>query len=343
MNTNRPTSKSIQPVVDIIVLNWNGIKDTLECLESLYKSDYQNLRNIVVDNGSTDDSVKAIQSRYSDVTLIETGLNLGYAEGNNVGIRHSLEHDPDYLLVLNNDTIVAPNMISALVDAAHDYPDGVLGPITYYQDQPEVIWWAGTIWLSDKSCFTHRGDREIDNGDRYSQITECDYVVGSALFASSKIYREIGIFDSRYFLTFEETDWCYRAKRHGYRCYCIPQAKLWHKVSSSLGSGSPLQHYFYMRNALLWGERYLDMRSYLKLFSNSLKWALGFSIVNEPNKDIIRNTYWAIRGLLNRITGRTVHPISRANYLGIRDYLLRRFGNCPNEIREISKSNKVKK
>jgi GT2 family glycosyltransferase len=343
MNTNRFSLNTVEPIVDIIVLNWNGLRDTLECLESLYQSDYQNLRIIVVDNGSTDESVNTIQSCYSDVTLLETGQNLGYAEGNNVGIRHALENNPDYILVLNNDTIVAPNMISALVDAAQDYPNGVLGPITYYQDQPDVIWWAGTVWLSDQSSFTHLGDREIDNADKYSQIKECDYVVGSALFAVSNIYREIGLFDARYFLTFEETDWCYRAKQHGYRCYCIPQAKLWHKVSSSLGSGSPLQHYFYMRNALLWGERYLDMRSYLKLLSKSLAVALCLSTGDKAAAGIIRNTYWTIHGLINRVIGRSAHPISRANYLGIQDYLLRRFGDCPNEIREISRSYKANK
>ena len=326
---------SSQPVVDIILLNWNGLKDTLDCLDSLYQSDYKNFRIIAVDNGSTDDSVKTIRAAYPAITLLETGQNLGYAEGNNVGIRYSLKNNPDYILVLNNDTLVASTMVSELVNAARKYPKGILGPITYYQDQPDVIWWAGTFWLADKLQFTHRGDREIDHGNKYGKIEECDYVVGSALFASTKIYHEIGLLDARYFLTFEETDWCYRAKKIGYQCYCIPQAKLWHKVSSSLGAGSPLQHYFYMRNALLWAERYLDKCSYIKLLHKSFSTSFKLSSTNNSNMGL-KNTYWAIMGVFNRITGHSAHPISRANYLGLRDYLFRNFGNCPDEIRTLS-------
>lgn len=332
MNIFSSTPNITEPKVDIIILNWNGLEDTLECLGSLYQSDYNNFRIIVVDNGSTDASVTKIKANYPDLTLIETGENLGYAEGNNVGIRYCLENNPDYLLVLNNDTIVAPNMVSALVAASYNNPNGILGPLTYYHDQPNVIWWAGTIWLADQSSFIHRGDREIDNGDKYSQIYQCDYVVGSALFAPSNIFRAIGVFDSQYFLTFEETDWCYRAKKHGYLCYCIPKAKLWHKISSSLGSGSPLQHYFYMRNALLWGERYLDKKSYIKLLIKSLKWALGLSIHHEQKVGLIKNIYWIINGVLKQLNGCSSNPISRANFLGMRDYILRRFGHCPNEI-----------
>jgi len=339
MKTTTP-SIDPQPVVDIIILNWNGLVDTLECINSIMQCDYQNLRIIVVDNGSTDDSVVSIKATFPDITLLETGENLGYAEGNNVGIRYSLENAPDYLLVLNNDTVIDPKMISALVNTAKEFPSGILGPLTYYHDQPDTIWWAGTVWVTEKSHFTHRGDREIDNENKYCQIQECDYVVGSALFASSEVFRTTGLLDARYFLTFEETDWCYRAKQFGYKSYCIPDAKLWHKVSSSLGAGSALQHYFYMRNALLWGERYLNTFAYLKLLGKSVTIALKISKRGDAVDKGIKHFYWGLLGLVNRVTGHSAHPISRANYLGLQDYILRRFGNCPDEVRILSKLNK---
>ncbi|CAG1022318.1 N-acetylglucosaminyl-diphospho-decaprenol L-rhamnosyltransferase [Methylococcales bacterium] len=330
--------KTTTSSVDIIILNWNGADDTIECIGSIEKSQYRNFRIIVVDNGSSDDSIERIKNSFSNVILIETGQNLGYAEGNNVGLRYALEGNPDYILVLNNDTIVQQNMIGSLVETAAKYPNSVLGPLTYYHDQPKVIWWAGTIWLADQLSFTHRGEGQIDQGDNFTRISECDYVVGSALFASSSIFQQIGLFDARFFLTFEETDWCYRAKKLGYRCYCVPQAQLWHKVSSTMGSGSPLQHYFYMRNALLWAERYLDKMSYLKLLRKSAGYALSLSIHASPNlMGKIKNAYWASNGLINRITGHSAHPISRANYLGLRDYILRHFGDCPDEIRNLAK------
>lgn len=322
--------------VDIIILNWNGADDTIECIESITKSEFQNFRIIVVDNGSIDDSVNRIKDHFPNIILIETGQNLGYAEGNNVGLRFALDGKQDYILVLNNDTILHKDMLGALIDTAEKYPNSVLGPKTFYYDQPNVIWWAGTIWLADRLNFTHRGEGQLDSGDNFTQIAECDYVVGSALFASSAIFRQIGLFDARFFLTFEETDWCYRAKLKGYKSYCVPQAQLWHKVSSSLGAGSPLQHYFYLRNALLWGERYLDKLDYFKLLYKSSCLVFSVKEQNVTTATLPKKIYWSLRGLMKRITGKSAHPISRANYLGLRDYLLRKFGNCPNEIREIS-------
>ena len=119
--------------VAIIILNWNGKKDTLECLESVRKIDYQNFEVIVVDNGSSDDSLKAIQSKYPEICILETGENLGYAGGNNFGMRHALQNGADYILILNNDIIVDSQLINSFIDASALIPKGgIFGAKIYY-------------------------------------------------------------------------------------------------------------------------------------------------------------------------------------------------------------------
>jgi len=132
------------PSVTIIVLNWNGGQDTLACLESLAQLDYPEFGVLVVDNGSTDGSLQAVQERFPEIPIIETGENLGYAGGSNVGLRWALDHGADYALLLNNDTVVAPDFLRLLVEAVGADPRiGIAGPTICYYDRPEVIWSAG--------------------------------------------------------------------------------------------------------------------------------------------------------------------------------------------------------
>ena len=251
----------IHPKVAIIILNWNGRDDTLACLESVFEIDYPNYEVIVVDNGSSDDSVPAIRQRFPPVQLIETGENLGYAGGNNVGIEHALQSGSDYLFILNNDTTVAPDILKHLVAAAETYPDtAAFGPIVLEMERPDIIWTAGEHFAADGlSCVHHlQGSRlsELDGLDRQ----EWDWINGAAFFARAKVWREIGLFDSRFFLVYEESDWCFRARRAGYRCRVVPEARVWHKVAGSFGGeASPLRAYFSARNQLLFAEKKPDL------------------------------------------------------------------------------------
>src|SRR5436309_4726879 len=132
------------PKVHIIILNWNGRADTLECLASVQRINFPDFETVVVDNGSTDGSEEAIRAAFPDITFIQTGENLGFAEGNNVGIRHAIECGADYVFVLNNDTTVDPNILAALVAEAEKNPNAaILGPKIYFYDRSDVINSAG--------------------------------------------------------------------------------------------------------------------------------------------------------------------------------------------------------
>jgi len=132
------------PLVIVVVVNWNGLADTLECLGSLARLDYPNYDTVVVDNGSTDGSVPAIRERFELVMVVENSENLGYAGGNNIGLEHAMRRGADYALLLNNDTLVAPDCLCRLVAAAQADPEvGMAGPIIYYRDLPDVIWSPG--------------------------------------------------------------------------------------------------------------------------------------------------------------------------------------------------------
>lgn len=336
------SDRALDPGVAIVILNWNGLADTIECVASVLKSDYPACEIIIVDNGSTDGSQAAIKSAYPAITLVETGQNLGYAEGNNVGMRLALTREPAYLLILNNDTVVSPQMITRLVETSRAMPRAVLGPLTFYQHPADEIWWGGTKWLPDSGQFIHMHAGENDLGASDATPIPCDYVVGSALFAPARLFREIGLFDPLFFLTYEETDWCYRARAAGWRCYCEPRALMWHKVSAAMGgTGSPLQTYFYIRNALLWGERHLPRAQFRRLLVHTMKGAFGpsFSAPDAPRS--WRSLRWGLSEWFRRLTGWHAHPVSRATFLGLRDYLLKRFGDCPAEIRDLNRAHRA--
>jgi GT2 family glycosyltransferase len=327
------------PDVTVVVLNWNGVNDTLACLDSLAALTYQRFKVIVVDNGSTDDSLALLrpyQAPYP-MALLETGANLGFAEGNNVGIRAALEAGADAVLLLNNDTVVGPNLLSELVAAATTHPEGgVFSAKIFYHAEPNKLWYAGAKWLADKQHFQHVGIGEVDDKRLYENVVETDYASGCALFIRADVIKKMGLMDAQFFLTYEETDWCYRARAAGFKSFFVPEAKLWHKVSASFGGvESPLQLYFYSRNILLWGERHLPRAAYWSLFLKTFRDALRFSTGSGQNGAMYKRWLWAMTSLRQRLRAGGRDAAGRARYLGFRDYLLRRFGDCPEEVRHL--------
>lgn len=332
---------SVKPKVAIVVLNWNGKQDTLECLESIGKLDYPNYQTIVVDNGSTDDSVDAIRTQFQNVVVLQTGANLGYAGGNNVGIKRALESGAAYILILNNDTIVDPSLLSAFVGATKIAPGaGVYGAKIYFHNQPETLWFAGGRWHAAKMGFEHIGYGQKD-GAEYAAYRECDYVTGCALFAGADVFRKVGLLDEDFFLTYEETDWCYRARGQGYLCLITPGAKLWHKVSVSFGgSGSPLQKYFMTRNKLLWGHKYLSKgaRRALHQKSRELTREILFPRFPSLNASGSHPKYllWATLTWYKTAKRNLNDRINKAMLYAFRDYYFRRFGDCPHAVRQLA-------
>ncbi|MDP1864705.1 MAG: glycosyltransferase family 2 protein [Thiobacillus sp.] len=325
------------PPIAIIILNWNGANDTLACLDSLTSLTHPNFNVIVVDNGSSDDSLALLRPYRAPypLTLIETGANLGFAEGNNVGVRAALETGADAVLLLNNDTVVDPYLVSAFVDAAKLHPEGgVFSAKIFYHAEPDKLWYAGAKWLADEQHFQHVGIGEIDDRKRYEDVVETDYASGCALFIRAEVINKIGLMDPKFFLTYEESDWCYRARAADFKCLFVPGAKLWHKVSASFGGvESPLQIYFYSRNILLWAERYLPRAAYWSLFRKTLRNSIRFSMSPIEDGPLLKRWVWGCLSVWRRLRRDGDDVTGRARYLGFRDYLLRRFGDCPDEVR----------
>lgn len=335
-----PTAMNMQitPNVTIVVLNWNGIHDTIACLDSLAALTYPNFNVIVVDNGSTDHSLDKLRAYNSPfpLVLLETGFNLGYAGGNNVGIRRALETGADFVLVLNNDTLVASDLLDQLIEEAVRWPnDGIYGPIILYEDQPEVIWTAGEFYDLEKLGVFH-----IENGKEFNhpgyKSKEVDHLVGAALFLSAAALRATGELETKYFLVYEESDWCYRAKRKGFHCRIVTNAKVWHKVGSSFGSeSSPLRTYFSARNHLLFAERNLPKWDFLRLLvKNTLKLLPKLCRVQAGNEPILKRFFWAVSDTKRLWDNYNQKALRR----GVMDYLQRRFGDCPDEVRIWSKT-----
>ena len=236
--------------VYIIILNWNGVQDTLECLKSLEKLDYSPFEILVVENGSEDGNEAClIKEKYPGVKLIINEENLGFAEGNNVGIRYALNLEADYVLLLNNDTTVDGSLLKELIKVIEsDEKTGMVGPKIYYQNPPNKIWFGGgkIRWWRP----VHIRNGFVDRG-KLEKVKQSDYITGCALLIKREVIEKIGLLDNRFFLYYEDIDWSLRAIKAGYQLMFVPQAKVWHKISSSLGKFSVSSIYYGIRNRLL--------------------------------------------------------------------------------------------
>lgn len=241
----------MKPRVLIIILCYNGVALTLACLESLRQMRYPNADVLVVDNASRDDTPTLVRARFPEVAVIETGANLGFAAGNNVGLRHALAQGYDYALLLNNDTEVAPDFLDALVDAAESDPAiGIAGPTITYYEQPETIWSAGGLidWRHGRSAM--RGIGERDTG-QYHAMGDVDFVTGCALLCKRAVLERAGLLDERFFMYYEETEWCVRAARAGFRIVHVPASRVLHKIPLDARADQPYVAYYMTRNRLL--------------------------------------------------------------------------------------------
>jgi GT2 family glycosyltransferase len=329
------------PSVAVIVLNWNGRDDTIACLESLDKVEYPRFDVVVVDNGSSDGSVAAIRQRFPRLEVVETGLNLGFAEGNNVGIRLALARHADYVFLLNNDTVVHPLLLKELVSAAERCPEGgIFSAKIFWYAEPARIWYAGVAWDERKMEFRHMVDETMldERG-----VIPTDYACGCALLAKSATLRKIGLLDPKFFLTFEESDFCYRARSAGIGCFYVPAAIVWHKISVSFGgAASPLAKYFMTRNRLLWGERHLQVRQLVRLYKITW-WELWDRFLPHAAPDRSRGTASRLWQSVSGFMGRCKEPTNQAVAWGVLHYLIRRFGDAPRHIRDLAGTPHTKK
>ena len=280
--------------VSIIILNWNRKEDTLSCMKSLKESrikDFE-LEIIVVDNGSTDGSQQTVARYIKEAKkvgnrrwkLIELEENTGFVKGNNVGIKYALDAGADYIILLNNDTIVEQDCISNLVGYANKHKDiGLISPKIYFakgfefhkarykdKDLGKVFWYAGGDIDWNNVYGSNHGVDEVDEG-QYDKTKETDFATGCCILIRREVLDKIGLLDKRYFAYYEDSDLSQRARKAGWKVVYYPFAHLWHKVAQSSGIGSGLNDYFTTRNRLLFGIRYVSLRTKFALIRESLK------------------------------------------------------------------------
>ena len=242
-----------RPEVTILVLNWNGCDDTIRCLDSLARLDYRPLSVIVLDNGSADDSVARLRSSYPRITLIENGVNLGFCEGNNIGIRRALAAGADYVMLLNNDATLAPDAVSRLVAAGEADPTiGILGPKTYLMGRGSTILTTGLRWSPYKGYSAPIGLAEPDRG-QYDRSCERQAVGGHAFLIKRRVLEAIGGLDTDYFAYYEEVDFCLRARKAGFISYYVAEALCWHRSQGS--NAGALRSYLLHRNQVLFARK----------------------------------------------------------------------------------------
>jgi GT2 family glycosyltransferase len=238
--------------VGVVLLNWNGGEFTLPCIRSLLEGDLRPWQIVVVDNGSTDGSPELIERAFPTVSMIRSRENLGFAAGNNVGIRALLGDGADLIWILNNDTTVSRSCLGELVAAIQADDDMAVATAKVLFEEPAGrIWYAGA-WFSPWTLkATHRGERESDHG-QYDETTEVGFVSGCCMLIRASAFREIGMLDERFFIYEEDADWCLRAARAGLRMWYVPAATVVHRVSASMrknmlgasGGSTPVRTYY---------------------------------------------------------------------------------------------------
>ena len=275
--------------VFIIILNWNGAEDTLNCLKSLekLKKDKYSLTTVVVDNASSDDSVTKLR-KYMKVrdghTLIINKSNLGYAGGMNSGLTYSLKKRANYVMCINNDTIVDKYLIEKMIVSTGKKKNiGIICPKIYFakgyefhkkrykkSELGKVIWYAGGEIDWDNIYGSNRGVDEVDEG-QFEKEEETDFATGNCMLINVKALKDIGFFNEKYFLYLEDMELSIRMKNAGWKILYSPKGYLWHKVAQSSGIGSDLNDYYTTRNRMLFGYTYASTRTKLALFRESIK------------------------------------------------------------------------
>lgn len=225
-----------RPLIYAVITHWNAFDDTNECLSSTLASNYPNLKVVVVDNGSTDNSPEELQKLYPDIPIIKTGENGSIIKAYNFGMQYGLDHGADQILMLNNDIRIDPEMINLLMAVIEKDPKvGLVTPKIYYYDEPEVLWFAGgkRAWFDFGSYETFEGERDSPEN---SISKETDYAWACGMLMPREVLDKIGLFDTRFYLYYDDVDISYRVQQAGYKIWYEANAKMWHKVSHSTGS-----------------------------------------------------------------------------------------------------------
>lgn len=257
----------MQKKVGIILVNYNGFMDTIDCVNSLDKITYSNYEIIVVDNASTATAtVEQLDVLRAKCIYIEGKENLGFSGGNNIGIKKAIDDQCDYVLLLNNDTTVEPDFLDILVAEADAHPEAgiVCGKIRFYYE-PDKIWFAGGEFDFKKCAASHTLWNEVDT-DFSATSREITFATGCLMLMPSSLIQNLGFMNEEFFLYCEDTDLCCKVLKEGYTIRYCNSAVIYHKVNASTGTGSPLSQYYICRNGLIIIGRYSSNKLYSRMY-----------------------------------------------------------------------------
>ena len=252
MNSKRALSPSNNSIC-IVITCWNQIEKTMLCLASIMIQDCQNFDVVVVDNGSTDETVARISADYPNINLVHLSENSGPTRGFNVGIQYALDGSYPYIFLLNNDTTLAPNCIKALLNEMLTADDiGIVMPKIYYLDDPQRIWSLGNRHNPVNLEVRQLANNQLDIG-QWNNAIDLENVPFCAVVFRREVFEEIGLLDEDYFLYYEDMDFCLRIRKYGYRIRLAPDAHVWHAVAASSGGDeSPAVRYWKARSSVLY-------------------------------------------------------------------------------------------
>lgn len=292
--------------IAIVLVNYNGKEYNEECIKSIFNSSYTNIEVIVVDNDSRDGSPELLREEFGDkITLIMAGENLGFSGANNIGIKKALEDGCDYIVLLNNDTLIDKDLISNMLKASKEENNAVISPKIYYYDNKDIIWSAGADMKWKKGVTAQRGINKNDDGS-YNKREEVEFGTGCCLLIPSEVIKKVGYLQDDYFLYYEDTDYCMRIREKGFKIVYEPTAVLYHKESASTGGSlSSLYIYYNTRNRLLFNNRFNKKNKnlympyfYLSRIIKCLKWKIS------GKNELINATFMAIKDYNNGIVGK---------------------------------------
>jgi GT2 family glycosyltransferase len=288
--------KAEYPLVSIIILNYNQLKVTCECIDSARSLEYPNYEIIMVDNASSEDPTSITHSRYPEVRLIRNQVNLGFSGGSNVGIKAA---HGDYFLIINNDTEVVPDLIERMLEAfATDPRVGVVSPKIRYYSHPHIIQYAG---YTEMNPFTGRnktiGLMEEDKG-QFDTPGYTAYAHGAAMMVKREVVEKVGVMSDIFFMYYEELDWSARIRRTGYKVYYQPTALIFHKDSVSMGKQNPMKTYFHNRNRILFMRRNTNAFQFMFFLLFYLVLAVPKNIIKYARKGQLEHLRNFLKGLV---------------------------------------------
>lgn len=299
----------MNPKVSVNILNWNRAQDTIECVESCQKIRYDRYEILIIDNHSTDNSVQIFRKHFPRVSIIQNNDNLGYAGGNNVGIRHALAEGADYVLILNNDTVVEPDVLEKLVHAMkNNQAAGIAAPKVLYYDDRKTINSLGTFtnWLRLRPYLGHCN--QPDNSG-FPEVMKKDILVGCALLVSKETIKRIGLLDENFFLLHEEADWCYRNLKSSFENIVVPGTVIYHKVSQTTKGFPESTHYYSNRNFLYMAHRNASAGNLVKVYIGLCYLILKHTVLSLSFHETNRKT-------------------AQAFFFGVYDFFSRKMGKC---------------